>query len=117
MAATVPEKPTSVTTTVNGALTDVFIDWTAPTENGGTEITSYAIFIKKKDGTFATDASCDGTTLSVRTNTICQVSITILKDASSYNLATGDTVEAKVVAYNAIGDSDESTVGGTAVLP
>lgn len=61
MAATVPNAPSTPTTTLDGTQTNVIIDWNAPADNGGTDITSYAILIQKKDGTFAADSSCDGT--------------------------------------------------------
>ena len=47
--------------------------------------------------------------------TSCVISVQTLM-AAPYNLASGAIVYVKVIAYNSIGDSKESPVGGSAIV-
>lgn len=91
------------------------IDWDRPAENGQT-IQGYRIYIKQSDSVFSQSLdTCDGSTFDVKVQTACTLSVPTLQ-AAPFNLATGASIFAKVIAYNSIGDSLESAVGNGAVL-
>lgn len=91
------------------------IDWNKPAENGQT-ILGYHIYIKQNDGVFSESlATCDGSDFTIIVQTACTVTVQTLQ-AEPYNLPSGASVLAKVIAYNSIGDSLESAVGDGAIL-
>jgi hypothetical protein len=59
--------------------------------------------------------NCDGSTSEVLSTQSCLVPITLLID-SSYQLAWGSSIYAKVSAYNLYGYSVESAVGNGAII-
>jgi hypothetical protein len=89
----------------------VLIDWVAPF-NGGTAITGYRIYIRQTDGGVYTQdlVTCNGASGVIIAATACQVPLTTLTTAP-YSLSLGATVDVKLIAYNAYGDSAFSSVG------
>ena len=63
-AATVPSKPATPSTALNGDQTLVIVDWTIPTDTGGLPIDGYKVDILTSDGTtYAKDLlNCDAET-------------------------------------------------------
>lgn len=78
-------------------------------------ITSYTVYIRHKDGvTFSTDlTNCDGSQSAVIVSTTCSIPIDNLR-ASPFLYNWGDSVYAKVMATNIVGNSNVSTVGNGA---
>jgi uncharacterized repeat protein (TIGR02543 family) len=91
VAATKPDAPTSVT--VTGGNSEVALSWSAPVNNGGSEILSYTVAANSGG------ASCTTVTTSC--------TITGLTNGQSYTFT--------VIATNAVGNS--SSVSSTAVTP
>lgn len=59
---------------------------------------------------------CDGENDdTIHSTKSCEIPIASLK-AAPFSLVDGDSVQAKVVAFNTIGDSPESTLGAGAVI-
>jgi Domain of unknown function (DUF4082)/Fibronectin type III domain/Bacterial Ig domain len=96
-AVTVPGAPTSVTATAGGA--SATVKWTAPTSNGGAEITSYKVI------PFRSGIAQTATTVSGETT---QALITSLTPGSIYTF--------KVAATNSVGTGAESS-SSNAVIP
>jgi predicted phage tail protein len=96
-AITVPGAPTGPTATAGGA--SATVKWTAPTSNGGAEITSYKV-VPYKAGVAQTATTVSGETT--------QTLITSLTPGSSYTF--------KVAAINSVGTSAESAASN-AVIP
>ena len=118
MAAVVPTAPAAPTTLLD--VNNVIIDWNSPSANAesayGAPILGYQIYIRWQDGTYSQDLrNCDGSNSVIITNTMCTIPITSLM-AAPYNLLTGSSVFASVVAYNAVGMSQNSDVGNGAVI-
>lgn len=114
LQAVEPETPTAPVTSV---LADkVIINWDAPYWNGA-EVTTYRIFVQASSGGFisAPSSGCDGTDTFVVENTQCTVDLTDLY-AVPYSLVQGDSVFAKIIANNLVGDSDESPFGNGAII-
>lgn len=109
-----PVQPAAPVTTL--LATTVQIAWSAPSSMGS-PVLGYRIFILTSDGTtFGQDKTfCDGSQASIISALSCQVPIATLT-GSVYNLSYGSSVSATVVAYNAYGDSLNSTLGNGAVL-
>ena len=60
IAATVPGKPNAPSTTVSGDEETIVIDWTAPTNTGGLDVSGYKLYVQKADLTWAEEStSCD----------------------------------------------------------
>jgi hypothetical protein len=114
MAASVPDVPTLVASTIENANAD--LTWSAP-YNGGTPITAYTIQIRNSDGvTYSQDlANCDGTDSTIVADAMCSVPTAVLL-ASPFNLEYGDDVYYKVLATNVIGSSLYSAVGNSGTL-
>jgi hypothetical protein len=115
-AAIVPTAPTSVTTTRD--VNDVVINWTPPSVNSlidfGDAILGYRVYIRTSDSNlYEQDVSeCPDTGPSTHT---CSVSINTLQDYP-FHLAEGNSVWAKVVAFNSIGEGAESIPGNGASI-
>jgi len=94
----------------------VIVDWEAPNDNG-TPITGYRILFRKSDDTYSTLLShCDGSDVTIKQTTECTVPLSVLY-AEPFNLnVLGSSINVKVVAVNAYGESDESEIGGGAVI-
>jgi hypothetical protein len=91
------------------------IIWTPPL-NGGSEITSYAVYVKGSDGNFYTELGyCDGSNPSFVKYANCWIPTRTLRDAP-FNLQWGDKVIAKLTARNAYGVSGVSQEGGDAIM-
>ena len=110
VAADQPDAPTAVSTVVDGIY--VKIAWTAPASDNNKPVQYYQILIETSaTGTFVEDqTACDGTDATTITNAYCLVPMTQLW-ASPFSLVLGDSVNAKVLAYNDRGWSAESTAG------
>lgn len=105
-----PETPDAPSTTVVGD--SVVFEWAAPADNG-TPITAYSVYIRQSDLTYIEDLTiCDGSDLTVITNTQCTVPLASLR-AEPYNLLVGNKIYIKVVATNAYGSSLISDSGST----
>lgn len=112
LAATVPSEPLNVASTNSAVDTSVRISWDAPTNSGGTGVViiSYKILLRKKDGTFIEDkTSCDGSLSTTISNRYCDILMAKFL-SSTFNLAQGDEIVAKVTAFNSIGESVESSL-------
>lgn len=98
-----PDPPTDVFATVNSS-TSVTIDWVVPGDDGGSAITGYKIERNKNQAGFTTLVADTGTT-----------AVTYDDDT----LSSGDDVQYKIYAINAVGTSTASvdvlTYGNTAV--
>lgn len=114
IAAKVPATPSAPTTQVNGS--NILVSWIKPNTNGN-DITGYKVYLKKKDNNWGLDlVNCDGGSKAGMANPSCAIPITTLK-ASPFSLVTSDSVNAKVIATNEVGDSSESPSGNGAVIP
>jgi titin len=99
-AAVIPGQISAPTTTISGL--DVAISWTAPSA-GGLPITQYKVYIRSSISTFELDsASCN---VAVTT---CSVPLLTLQ-ASPFDLALGDLVQARIRAVNLVGESVDSS--------
>jgi hypothetical protein len=108
LCATSPEKPIIPSTTV--VTNYVILNWEAPVDNGS-PITGYKVYIRKADFTFIVDPSvCDGLDYLVMQNTQCIVMLDKLT-SQPYNLMLGYSIQIKVIATNAYGDSEISEAG------
>lgn len=117
LAATRPGQPAAPTTSVY--LNDVTIKWVSPSANAfadyGAEIVGYKVSILANDGTYKTSAKCDGSLNSIVLSKSCVLTMTDLM-SDPFNLGLGVIVQAKVVAFNVIGDSLASLPGSGAVI-
>jgi hypothetical protein len=110
VTALAPTAPSTVTTAQE--VSNVKISWAAPTANG-VSVSEYQILIRKKDGSYASTATCLGSSAAVVTNRYCYVSFLTLR--SDFGLLINDVVYARVRAYNSMGWSayTENTSGAT----
>ena len=117
-AATVPDPPAQPTTTLTGGDVNVLIDWSPDANDGGVGLQGYRLYIKTQNGDFEQDpTNCDAETDAIIIqNSACTIPVTALRQ-SPFALTTGDDVVAKVIAFNAIGDSAESAEGQGATVP
>ena len=91
------------------------MNWEAPVDNG-TPITGYKVYIRKADFTFIVDPSvCDGLDYLVMQNTQCIVLLDKLT-SQPYNLMLGYSIQIKVIATNAYGDSEISEAGNGDII-
>ena len=108
-----PSTPAAPTTSVVG--NKVVIDWSAPADNG-TPILGYRLSVRRSDDTYSEPTTdCDASDSDIVAATQCEVLLDTLT-AAPYNLGLSQSINAKVIAYNAYGDSIESSVGGGAVI-
>jgi hypothetical protein len=113
LCATSPEKPIIPSTTV--VTNYVILNWEAPVDNGS-PITGYKVYIRKADFTFIVDPSvCDGLDYLVMQNTQCIVLLDKLT-SQPYNLMLGYSIQIKVIATNAYGDSEISEAGNGDII-
>jgi len=77
LAATVPDQPSIPTTSVH--INNLIVDWQAPYDQGS-PIIGYRIYIRAADGvSFAEELThCDGSDLTIRTNTVCSIPLTLI---------------------------------------
>jgi hypothetical protein len=109
----VPSQPAEPTTTV--VANTVVFDWDAPLDNG-TPITEYKILIRQADLTYVQDTSaCNGANALVVQNTECTVLLSKLT-AAPFLLLKGYSINIRVIASNAYGDSLTSDSGNGAVI-
>lgn len=90
LAAQVPSTPSAPETTYTTS--SVVISW-QPTDNGGSDILSYLVSLKGKNGQFIDATSLCDTRLP--TNLICRLSFEILQN-EPFGLEVKDKVVAKV---------------------
>ena len=93
---------------------DVILTWQAP-YNNGSPITKYLITLRQSDNTYTESPYCDGKLETTRTNLLCTIPLASLTSAP-YSLVQGNTVNAKVIAYNFYGPSTESDIGSGAII-
>lgn len=109
IAATNPTTPgTVVTSVISGK---VRLSWSASNGNG-VYLTKYMIYIKLGQGSSSyleEQTYCDGVALGALASPYCDVPMSYLTATSPYGYIQGETIVAKVVAYNVIGASAEST--------
>jgi hypothetical protein len=103
-------------TQLNGA--NVLISWTKPNSNGN-DLTGYTVYIQKKDTTWGLDlVNCDGGSKAGDANPSCAIPITTLTaNTGTFKLTSGDSVKAKVIATNEVGNSGMSPEGNGAQIP
>ena len=111
----VPDAPTGVNTALSTDELSVETTWSEPDDNGEA-ITSYTVYIQKKDGDFK-DATgdCDEDAATILSDRKCTISMTTLR-TGDYQLEYPDEVIAKVQAINNVGTSDDSTVSSGGAL-
>jgi len=112
LVAFVPMLPVPPVTSVIAS--DVILTWTAP-YNNGSPITKYLITIRQSDNTYTESPYCNGQLEATRASLLCTIPLASLT-ASPYTLVQGNTVNAKVIAYNFYGPSTESDVGSGAII-
>lgn len=94
---------------------NVIFDWDAPVDNG-TPILSYKILIRQADLTYVINAdACNGANTLVVQNTECTVALSKLT-AAPFLLLKGYSINIRVIATNAYGDSLTSDSGNGAVI-
>lgn len=93
------------------------VSWSAPVENGGSNISSYSLLIRSSDqSTYVTELeSCNGWRSSVVSSGQCEIPTSELL-TSPFDLTWGSEVVAKLIATNIWGNSAESAAGGGAFL-
>ncbi|MFN9902780.1 MAG: hypothetical protein ACK55Z_29160, partial [bacterium] len=92
--------------------------WSLPSQTGGVSIAGYRIYVETSASTWVQEpTNCDGinnfTVIAQRT---CSIPVEVLR-APPFNLTTGLSIRAKIVAFNVIGDSSESTIGSGGLMP
>lgn len=92
------------------------VSWSAP-YNQGSPITGYRIYIRENDlVTYSIDWTyCDGSLAVIREARSCSIPVFYLHK-SYYQIQWGDSVYAKLTAFNIYGVSDLSDAGNGAVL-
>ena len=112
-ASEAPQQPAIATTSTSDD--KVRITWQAADDKGD-PVTAYRETIKQADGVFSENVEyCDASVDPVFTNLYCEVPMSVLRD-TAYSLGLGDLVQAKVLATNAVGDSEysqENVAGAT----
>ena len=93
----------------------VIIDWEEPIDNGS-PILGYYIYVRHSDdATFSLESDyCDGSDPAIAASTQCTIPVTELF-AAPFNLYWGYNINAKIVAYNQVGNSAVSSIGSQAV--
>ncbi len=89
---TAPGKPTGLTATANGS-TQIDLDWTAPSDNGGANITGYRIEVSTDDSSWSNLKANTGDALTTYSHT---------------GLSGGSTRYYRVSAINSVGTGDPS---------
>jgi hypothetical protein len=110
VAATVPSAPNAPATSVSSDTLYMTVTWSAPSDNGGLAVTGYKVYVRASDITswYQDLVHCDAATdSSIITNRSCTIPTETLR-ASPFSLTTGTSIYAKVIAINAIGDSNSS---------
>lgn len=112
LLAQIPEAPYNVQTVLIDD--QVQITWAASQE-GGSAITGYQIFIRASDNTnfYEELTYCDGSDSTIIEDSMCNIPKTVLTQ-SPYNLAWGTSLYARVIAINAVGQSTVSDQGNDA---
>lgn len=118
VAATVPNQPSAPSTSVNDLETYISISWSLPSQTGGVSISGYRIYIETSSGSWSQEPiNCDGINdFAVISQRSCSIPVDILR-ATPFNLTTGKSIRAKVIAFNVIGDSIESQIGSGGLMP
>lgn len=113
LCATIPSKPSAPSTYVVGG--DVIVTWVKPKTNG-LAITSYTVYVQQADTQYGVElTNCDGSDPAIVVALQCAIPLTTLITAP-FNLAQGASVNARVVATNAYGDSEISIMGSGATI-
>jgi len=117
-AATVPGAPSAPTTTITGDEEYMVVDWSVPSDNGGLAILGYRVTVQAQDLSWQSDlVNCDASTDSnIISAAACQIPTDVLR-ASPFSLLTGTSLNAKVIAFNTIGDSTSSISGNGSIMP
>ena len=94
---------------------NVIVEWTAPLANGS-PITGFRITIGQDDGSYSQEMThCDGSKSVTISSRECTIPLSVLT-AAPYSLTLGDSVYAKIVAYNFYGDSTISDAANGAIV-
>jgi hypothetical protein len=115
-AAIKPTSPTGVTT--SRSLNDVILTWTPPSVDSVTDygdvIIGYRIYFRTNVYTqYEQDLiNCPDTDLDT---VVCTLPVSALQN-EPFNLALGESIYAKVIAFNTIGDSPDSSPGNGAIV-
>lgn len=79
----------------------------APSDQG-TQITGYKVYLRKFDLAYSLELNnCDGSDAVIQAATQCTIPLTTLT-AEPFSLQLGNSIYAKVIAYNLYGDSASS---------
>ena len=90
----------------------MIIRWNTPSDQGSL-ITGYRVYLRRADLTYDIEPTfCDA---SESVTTECQIPLVQLR-SDPFNLVIGNAVYAKVIAFNAYGDSPASPVGEGALI-
>ena len=113
LCAIAPYAPPAPVTSVQGGL--AVIEWFAPNTNGS-PITGYEIYIKSQAGSFVQESTeCNGLSPVVYGNRICSIKLTT-SITSPFNLEQEASIQAKIIAKNAYGDSPMSEAGSGGIV-
>lgn len=117
-AATVPGAPAPPTTSITGDEEYMTIDWSVPTDTGGLSVLGYRVSVQAQDSTWHSDlVYCDAASDSnIISAAACQIPTDVLR-AAPFSLLTNTSLMAKVIAFNAIGDSVYSNQGNGGIMP
>lgn len=104
-----PDIPNAPTTSIASGSVYVDITWTAPASNNNFAEDKYLVQILKSDGiTWYEDTTyCDGSHSTIFADLKCSIPLTVLR-STTYGLAYGNVIYAKVKAHNDRGWSDFS---------
>lgn len=118
IAATVPGTPSAPTTSITGDEIYMTVDWTIPTNNGGVSVLGYRLEVLGSDLAWHKDlVNCDAaTSQAIIDSTSCQIPTDVLR-ASPFTISQGTSLQARVIAFNAIGDSTVSAAGNGGTMP
>ena len=93
--------------------------WSLPSDQGGGSytVTSYRVYLQAANLSWHEDSTnCSGSNGTIISNRKCTIPGATLR-AAPFSLAESASVNAKIVAINAIGDSPESDSGNGGTVP
>jgi len=96
LCGTVPDAPIAPTTTTIAS--DVIIAWLAPSNNGS-PIIGYRVYLQSKSGSYIEEKKYCQNTAALVTARSCTMPLIELIE-TTYGLALGDSVYAKIIAIN-----------------
>lgn len=110
----IPDTPLSVATSISGE--DVVVSWAAQPANGS-PLTAYKVYIRQLDNAYSQELEhCDSDVNSkIITQHLCALPMLRLTQ-TPYNLVLGDSIDAKVIAVNQLGETPFSAIGTGAII-